>query len=102
VQVIRGLRSLGLTLKEIKRITSQYTAHPDEPIEELVSKHIAQALARVEARIASLQTLRQRILDFGAAGTGTGTLPAELAALFAPDPRRQGRVPLDSPPTVRV
>jgi len=74
VQVIGGLRSLGLTLKEIKLITSQYTAHPEEPIEELVGKQISQALARVEARIAHLQTLRQRILDFGAAGMGTGTL----------------------------
>src|SRR5215469_16501310 len=34
VQVIQGLRSLGLTLKEIVDIVTRYREHPDEPIGE--------------------------------------------------------------------
>jgi DNA-binding transcriptional MerR regulator len=88
VQVVQGLRSLGLTLKEIQAIVTIYLKRPGEPIGALLDEKLAQAVVRVEARIANLQTLHQRILDFQAAGAGTRAPSSELARLFASDPRR--------------
>jgi MerR family transcriptional regulator, copper efflux regulator len=94
VQVVQSLRSLGLTLKEIQTLTVRYTERPSEPIEPLLREQVAQALARVEARIASLEALRRRVLDFQAAGASApGCLPPQLSAsplarLLASDPRR--------------
>ncbi|HLZ20637.1 MAG TPA: MerR family transcriptional regulator [Ktedonobacterales bacterium] len=88
VQVIQGFRSLGLTLKEIQDLVTQYLARLDEPYDTLLNEYLARALDRVEDRIASLQSLRRRILDFQATCTGTQTPPSELACLFGSDPRR--------------
>src|SRR5438128_7194009 len=55
VQVVQGLRSLGLTLKAIR------------------------ALASVEAQINTLQALGQRILEFQAACVGAPAQPAAAA-----------------------
>ena len=90
VQVIGGLRSLGLTLKEIRTLVTCYLERPGEPSADLLEAHLAQALARVETRITALQTLRQRILEFQAARAGAPTSPeaSALAALLARDPRR--------------
>jgi MerR family copper efflux transcriptional regulator len=88
VQVVQGLRSLGLTLKEIQTLTTRYLERPNEPIDALLNEHLARALVRVEARIASLQALRQRVLGFQAARSGTQTPLSEEACLFASDPRR--------------
>jgi DNA-binding transcriptional MerR regulator len=94
VQVVQSLRSLGLTLKEIQTLTVRYTERPCEPIEPLLCERLAQVLARIEARIASLEALRRRVLDFQAAGASApGRLPPQssaspLARLLASDPRR--------------
>ncbi|MGH2516484.1 MAG: MerR family transcriptional regulator [Ktedonobacterales bacterium] len=88
VHVIQGLRSLGLTLKEIHDIVTHYLERPGEPIGALLDEKLTQAAARVEARIADFQALHQRILDFQAMQTHEQTPPSELASLFAPDPRR--------------
>src|SRR5258707_15242155 len=94
VRVIQGLRALGLTLKEIQTLLTRYCERPEEPIGALLEGHLAQALARVEARIATLQALRQRILEFQAVGASElARLPAqaaapELARLLASDPRQ--------------
>ncbi len=90
VQVIQGLRSLGLTLKEIRALVLRYLERPGEPSGVLLEAHLAQALARVETRITALQALRQRILEFQAACAGAPAPPAAsaLAELFARDPRR--------------
>src|SRR5215471_20817660 len=58
VQVVQSLRSLGLTLKEIQTLTVQYTERPSEPIEPLLREHLTRVLARIEARIVSLEALR--------------------------------------------
>src|SRR5437763_4019496 len=50
VQVIQGLRSLGLTLKEIRALVTSYLARPGEPSRVLLEKHLAQALASAQAR----------------------------------------------------
>lgn len=91
VQVIQGLRSLGLTLKEIQDLVTIYLEHPSEPISALLDEQLAQVTARVDVRIANLQALRQRILDFQAARTSTTGASAPSAALvhlLASDPRR--------------
>jgi DNA-binding transcriptional MerR regulator len=94
VQVVQSLRSLGLTLKEIQTLTVSYTERPSEPIEPVLNEQLTQVLARIEARIASLEALRRRVLDFQAAGASApGRLPPQpsaspLARLLAADPRR--------------
>jgi DNA-binding transcriptional MerR regulator len=88
VQVIQGLRSLGLTLKEIQALVTCYLERPGEPSGVLLEAQLAQALARVEAQISILQALRQRILEFQAACAGTPARPAAsaLVQLLASDP----------------
>jgi MerR family copper efflux transcriptional regulator len=94
VQVIQGLRSLGLTLKEIQALTTRYRERPEEPIDSLLDATLAQARARVETQIAQLEELRQRILEFQAVrARGQAQLSAhssapDLAHLLASDPRR--------------
>ncbi len=100
VQVVKGLRSLGLTLKEIKDLTTTYLERPGDQLNTLLDERLAQALTRTEARIASLQALRQRILEFQAirAGAPDQTPPVqpallELARLLASDPHHNATSP---------
>ena len=90
VQVIQGLRSLGLTLKEIQALVTCYLERPGEPNGVPLEAHLAQAVTRVEARITALQALRQRILEFQAACAGAPAPHSTyaLAQLMASDPRR--------------
>src|SRR6266700_4812772 len=60
VQVVQGLRSLGLTLKEIQVLTTRYRGRSDEPVDGLRKAQLAHALARIETHIATLQEMRQR------------------------------------------
>ncbi len=97
VQVIQGLRSLGLTLKEIQALATRYLTLPDEPMSVLLEAPLEQALARIETQIAHLQALRQRILVFQAArasapvGMGGEGAASALVQLLARDPRRNAR-----------
>ena len=90
VQVIQGLRSLGLTLKEIGALVTCYLERPSEPSTVLLEAQLAQTVARIEARITALQALRQRILEFQTACAGAPAPPAvsALVQLLASDPRR--------------
>ncbi len=91
VQLVQGLRSLGLTLKEIQALITRYGERPGEPLGALLDEHLAQAVARVEARIADLQALRRRIREFRAAratASAPPSGPSALARLLASDPRR--------------
>lgn len=90
MQAIQGLRSLGLTLKEIQTLVTCYREHPDEMVGILLEEQLVQAVARVEARITTLQALRQRIQEFRAARSGAPTRPAAsaLVQLLARDPCR--------------
>ncbi len=89
VQVVQGLRSLGLTLKEIQALVTSSLERPGEPISVLLEKPLAQAVARIEERLITLQALRQRILEFQAARAGAPAQPAAsaLIQLLARDPR---------------
>ena len=90
VQVIQGLRSLGLTLKEIQALVTCYLERPGEPSGVPLEAHLTQAVARVEAQITALRALRQRILEFQAACAGAQAQPAAsaLVQLLVSDPRR--------------
>ena len=91
VQVVQGLRSLGLTLKEIQAFL---TDCPDDLVGALLNAPLAAVVARVEAQIATLQALRQRILEFPTVRSSPpNLLPAQssasqLAHLLASNPRR--------------
>ena len=90
VQVVQGLRSLGLTLKELQVLTTSYLGRSDEPTDGLLKAQLEQALARIEAHIATLQEIRSRILEFQAALSGAPGRPtlSALVQLLASDPRR--------------
>ncbi len=90
VQVTQGLRSLGLTLNEIRELVTRYLEQPDARDVAFLDQHLAEALLRVETRVADLQALRQRILEFQAALAGAQASPsaAELLRLLATDPQR--------------
>src|SRR5215469_270351 len=105
VQVVQGLRSLGLTLKELRTFATAYLERPDEPVDTLLEEQLAQALVRIENHISTLQALRQRILEFQAAHTGRPARPeaSALVQLLAADPAVAANTfPLDSPPRGRM
>jgi MerR family transcriptional regulator, copper efflux regulator len=93
--VISQLRSLGLTVAEIREIAEIYLGQPGEPIGPHIADRLRTARGRVDARISELRELRQRI-DEALAGHR-----AELAgdAFRATDPRCHGVV--DSAPRGR-
>ena len=88
--VIRNLRSLGLTVAEIREIAAIYLGKPDESIGPHLASRVRAARSRISARIEELEQLRQRIDDF------ESTHAAELAGdqdsgLGAQDPRSRTR-----------
>ena len=82
-KVISQLRSLGLTVAEIREIADIYLGQPGEPIGPHIAERLRTARGRVDTRITELLDLRQRI-DEALAGHR-----AELAgdAFRATDPR---------------
>jgi MerR family copper efflux transcriptional regulator len=97
VQAVQGLRSLGLTLKEIQALVTCYLERPGEPVVALLEAQLAQAATRVEAQISTLQALRQRIQEFQAARADAPARPAAsaLVQLLASGPYR-GAAPCPS------
>lgn len=87
VQVILSLRSLGLTLKEIQEVSAFYSERPGEPVGPHLAEKLNRVLTRIEARMAELQAVRQRIHDFQAAHASALTGQTDLA-LYASNPRR--------------
>jgi DNA-binding transcriptional MerR regulator len=66
VQMIANLRSLGLTVAEIRELASVYLNRPDQPIGPQLAERLRGVRSRLDARIAELQQVRQRIDDFEA------------------------------------
>jgi len=95
VQVVQGLRSLGLTLKAIQALATAHCERPGELVDGLLQEHLPQVLARVEAQISTLQALRQRILEFQAASAGAPARPvaSALVQLLAAAPHRDTEHP---------
>jgi MerR family copper efflux transcriptional regulator len=81
VQMVQSLRSLGLTLKEIQALVRRMCKPPSAPIEGLLNESLAQALARIETQISTLQARRERILEFQAASAVRPVRPAASALM---------------------
>lgn len=89
-RVIVELRSVGLTIKQIKRIADAYRADPQAPIGPRIATELGRAEQRVEAQIAELEALRSRIAKYRArnAAALAGQPDADFAAY---DPRGSQR-----------
>ncbi len=86
-QVITALRSLGLTIKEIEQLAGVYLSRPAEPIGPQLAALLDRAEARIDHRLAELQTIRRRIGAYRA--QHADALAARPGAdLAAEDPRR--------------
>ncbi len=88
LQVIRSLRSLGLTLKEIQEISAVYCEHRGEPIGPHLREKLNRALDRIEARMGEVQEIRHGIRSFRAAHARALAGQADLE-LYALDLRHQ-------------
>lgn len=86
-QTIEGLRSLGLTIKEIEELTASYLGDADEPIGPRLAELLDRAERRIADRIAELEAVRRRNREYcshhAAALAGRSGEP-----LAPPDPRR--------------
>jgi DNA-binding transcriptional MerR regulator len=60
-RVITELRGLGLTIAEIRDLAAVYLGRPEEPVGPHLAALLRRARDRADARIASLQELRDRI-----------------------------------------
>jgi DNA-binding transcriptional MerR regulator len=67
VTVIGELRGLGLTLAEIRDLAAVYLGRPGEPVGPHLAALLRRARDRADARIRTLQELRERI-DLALAG----------------------------------
>ncbi|MDX2913913.1 MerR family transcriptional regulator [Streptomyces diastaticus] len=87
VRLIGELRSLGLTLAEIRDLLSTYADNGERALGPSLAERLRTARARIDSKIADLEKTRRRIDAFEA------THQAELAhgsgpGLLADDPRR--------------
>jgi MerR family copper efflux transcriptional regulator len=83
VGVIGELRSLGLTLAEIRALADVYLGQPGEPVGPHLAALLCRARDRADVRIADLLQLRERIDQALARGELAGD------ALRDTDPRLQ-------------
>jgi DNA-binding transcriptional MerR regulator len=87
VQVINGLRSLGLTLAEIQQFGADYQARPGEHLGPRLAALLERVQQRVTAQLAELERILERIEAFREANAAA--LAGEPDAhLGPPDPRR--------------
>lgn len=64
VAVVSGLRSLGLTLEEIRGVATDYLQKTDEPIGPRLAAVLRAVRARTERQIADLRERLQLLHDF--------------------------------------
>ncbi len=83
---ISDMRSVGLTIKEIKQLADAYLADRDEPIGPKIAAALDRAEQRVEIQLQELEALRRRIAAFRADNAAALAGRADFAA---PDPRAQ-------------
>jgi MerR family transcriptional regulator, copper efflux regulator len=67
VAVVGSLRELGLTIAEIRELTSLYLGQTDEPIGPRLAQTLRTVRARTQVRMAELQALLSRIDEYEAA-----------------------------------
>jgi MerR family copper efflux transcriptional regulator len=63
-RVIGEMRSVGLTIKEIKQLADTYFADPDEPIGPKIAEALDRAEQRIDAQLEELEALRRRIAAY--------------------------------------
>src|SRR6266542_4280355 len=63
-RVIATLRSLGVTIKEIEQLASDYLSRPDEPVGPRVAALLDRAQRRIDDRISELEAVRRRVCDY--------------------------------------
>ena len=85
-RVITEWRSVGLTIKQIKRLGDAYLADRDEPIGPKIAAALDRAEQRVETQLQELEALRHRIAAYRAENAAALAGGADFAA---PDPRSQ-------------
>jgi MerR family copper efflux transcriptional regulator len=83
---IQEMRSVGLTIKEIKRLADAYLADPDEAIGPKIAAALDRAEQRVETEIRELEALRRRIAAYR---SDNAAALAGRAEFTAPDPHAQ-------------
>jgi DNA-binding transcriptional MerR regulator len=64
VGVVANLRGLGLTMAEIRELAGVYLTQPDQPIGPHLADRLRRVRARLDAQIAGLQQVRQRLDAF--------------------------------------
>jgi DNA-binding transcriptional MerR regulator len=89
VEVIRTLRSLGLTVAEIREVAEVYLHRPDQPVGPYLAQRLRTARQRTERRIAELQQVQRRIDAFEA--SHAAELAGSTADFRAHDPRAGAR-----------
>lgn len=98
---IGNLRSLGLTVAEIRELACVYCRHADQPIGPHLARRLAGVRKRLDERIGELEAMRQRIDRFEASHQAQLAGKAQLG-WWPDDPalcaRRRG---VDSHPGVR-
>jgi MerR family copper efflux transcriptional regulator len=85
VHLIGGLRGLGLTVAEIRDLTTGDRARTGEPIGPRLAQLLRHSRARLTARIAELQQTVHRIDEFEA--THQTDLAGQLGECWMGDPR---------------
>ena len=66
IRWIGNLRSLGLTVAEVRELAAVYSTHADQPIGPHLAERLSAVRARLDARIKELEQMRQRVDDFQA------------------------------------
>lgn len=95
VEVITGLRNLGLTVGEVRELASVYLGEPGEPIGPHLARRLLAVRDRIEGRMGELTELRRRIDQFETANRAA--LAGRPGAEF-PDRDPTGPPGLDPPP----
>ena len=90
-RVIGEMRSVGLTIKEIKQLADAYFAHPDEPIGPKIADALDRAEQRIDAQIEELEAVRRRIAVYRV--DHAASLAGHDPDFAASDPRRSSSAP---------
>lgn len=64
IEIIRTLRRLGLTIKEIRALTVHYLDRPDKPIGPHLDDLLSRARGRLDQRINTLERTRSQLDAF--------------------------------------
>ena len=88
IGVIRTLRDLGLTIREIEGLAAMRDEHSAEPIGTLLARLLDLAERRIRQRIADLDTVAARIVAFRAEHAAALAGGAD-GDLLGQDPRRR-------------